>query len=133
MECDLNMLPRWGRKTERNSTYKHLRSSGATVPIQNGQLYPYENGVSHIHDGTCLQMDDAALEGHGCSHNGTCLQMDDTALEGHGCSLSAVAGAELAEDVVDVGFNGCLADAQGCGDFLVAVALDNQGQDVELS
>ena len=39
------------------------------------------------------------------------LQMDDAALEGAGGGLGAIGYAELAEDVVDVTFDGGFADA----------------------
>jgi len=39
------------------------------------------------------------------------LKMDDAALEGAGGGLGAIRNAELAEDVVDVAFDGGFADA----------------------
>ena len=39
------------------------------------------------------------------------LEMDDAALEGAGGGLGAIGDAEFAEDVVDVTFDGGLADA----------------------
>src|SRR5215831_8300719 len=59
--------------------------------------------------------------------------MDYAALQGHRSGLSAVARAELAQYVVDVSFDGGLADIEACGNLFVAIAPDDEGEDVELA
>jgi len=54
------------------------------------------------------------------------FELDDAALDGGGGGLGAVLHAELFEDVADVLFDGDFGQAEFGGDFLVAVALDDE-------
>ena len=59
--------------------------------------------------------------------------MNNASLQGGGRGLGAVGNAEFAEQAVDMSLHSGFGDEEGGGDFLVAVAADNEAQDVSFA
>src|SRR6266540_4505954 len=60
-------------------------------------------------------------------------RLDEAGFVGEDDGLDAVSEVELAEDAGDVGFDGCFADEQGCGDLVVGLAFGDQLEHLELA
>lgn len=60
-------------------------------------------------------------------------QVNEAALEGEGGGVGAVGDAELAEQAVDVGFDGGLGDVEVGGDLFVGAAGDDAFEDTEFA
>src|SRR4051812_43455129 len=61
------------------------------------------------------------------------FKWNDTALNGGCRSLGSISDAEFAEQAVDVCFDGGFGNVEERGDFLVAQAVDDLFEDVELT
>src|SRR5262245_4383617 len=61
------------------------------------------------------------------------LELDDAAPEGDGHRLRAVAGSELAHDVLDVHLDRLFGDEEALGDVAVAVAAGDMPEDFYLA